>query len=116
MNRIGPSTHCAVCGMNIRARLNACALVRLRAEFARMMANGICDDCQSDRLEAAMEFENACAEVRLVTHMGAGWDHTVPPRIHPVLSQALMRRNRADKRCVRLKMWPADWLVREETK
>jgi hypothetical protein len=105
MNRIEPSPRCLVCGMNIRARLLACDLVRLRAEFARMMANGICDDCQSDRMEAAQEYENAVAEIRLVTFMGAGWSSTRPPEMHPALAQAVKRRNAAAAWCVRLKMW-----------
>jgi hypothetical protein len=101
--------------MNIRARLLACELVRLRAEFARMVANGICDDCQSNRMEAAQEYENAVAQVRLVAAMGGRWSNTRPPVIHPALAEAVQRRNAADAWCVRLKMWPADRPHREET-
>lgn len=107
MNRLQPSDRCRICGVNLRARLNRTTLIRLRAEFARMIVNGMCDNCQSDRLEAALEFENATAEARLAIDLGAGWSKRRPPKVHPVLQQAMARRNAADARCVRLKMWPA---------
>lgn len=114
-----PSGVCRVCGMNIRRRLANTELVRLRAEFARMMANGICDDCQSNRMEAAMEYENAAAELRLVTFCGAGWSKSRPPKLHPALRQSMRRVAAADAWCVRLKMWqPAArplFGMREET-
>jgi hypothetical protein len=106
MNRLEPADRCRVCGMNIRARLLATTLIRLRAEFARMIDNGMCDNCQSDRLEAALEFENSAAEIRLAVYLGAGWSQAKPPVLHPALQQAMRRRNRADAWCVRLKMWP----------
>jgi hypothetical protein len=115
MNRLDASPYCRCCGMDLRARLANTDLVRLRAEFARMIANGMCDNCQSDRLEAALEYEAAVNEVSLVTYLGGGWTRDRPPRLHPALSQAKRRLNAADARCVRLRMWP-EWSRREETK
>lgn len=108
MNRLEPSSYCGICGMDMRARLMNTEMVRLRAEWARMLANGMCDNCQSDRLEAALEYEAAVNDLSLVTYLGGGWSRSRPPRLHPVLSQAKHRLNTADARCVRLRMWPED--------
>jgi hypothetical protein len=106
VNRLAPSSVCRVCGMNLRRRLDRSDLVLMRMNFARMIANGMCDGCQFDRLEAAMEYENAAAEVRMVTALGAGWSRSKPPVIRPELAQARKRARAADAWCVRLKMWP----------
>lgn len=105
MNRLTTSPSCGICGRDLHARWLAASLVRMRAEWARMMATGMCDDRQSDRMEAALEFEASINELALVRYCGAAWSHHRPPRIHPVLTQARRRLRVADARCVRLKMW-----------
>lgn len=106
MNRLEPAPYCRICGMDLNERLRRCELVRLRAEFARMIGNGMCDNCQSERLEAAMEYEAAINQMQLAQTLGAGWSNSRPPRIHPALAQAKSRLNAADAWCVRLRMWP----------
>lgn len=114
MNKLEPSPTCRICGFNLRGNWNIATLVRMRIEWNRMMSNGMCDNCQHDRLNAAIEYEAAVGDVRLVTSMGARWSSHRPPRLHPALLRASHRLSRAVTRCEELMMWPADRPVREE--
>ena len=115
MNQLGPSATCRICGTDLRRLWDEATLVRMRVEWNRMMANGMCDACQVARLAAAIEYENALAEIRLVMDLGASWLRLRPTRIHPALRYARYRLRRADEQGVRLKMWPATRPAREET-
>lgn len=116
MNKLGPSRICRICGKDIRRLWGEALLVRLRVELNRMMANGMCDDCQNARLAAAIEYENALAEIRLVMDLGGSWSRRRPPTVHPALRYARFRRDKAEAQCVALKMWPAARPAREEKK
>lgn len=116
VNKLEPSARCRVCGLDIRAQWNVTTLARMRVEWSRMMANGMDDRCQVARFEAAVEYENAMAELRLVMDLGASWTRKRPPSQHPALRLARWRLQEATRRCEELKMWPADRPVREETK
>lgn len=116
MNKVRPSARCLVCGTNLRRLWDVETLARMRVEWNRMMANGICDNCQRDRFQAAIEYERAQDYLRLVLHLGATWKRSRPTRMHPELRYAFWRRRAATNRCVALKMWPAGRPVREGKK
>lgn len=110
MNRSGHSRTCQVCLSDLIGAWKEAIRVAERAELSRQMDNGVCDPCARGRYAAAVEFENAAADVRLTTYLGARWvpaGGRRPPRAHPVLEQAVLRLEFAERECVRLKMWPA---------
>lgn len=113
MNKLEPSATCRICGFDISRNWNVATLVRMRIEWNRMMANGMDDNCQRARFEAAIEYENAAAELRLVMELGADWTRKRATSAHPALRYARWRLRKAEAECVRLKMWPATRPARE---
>lgn len=107
MNRLPAARFCAVCRLDLFVPWREATTHRVKLHWNRQMANGLCDDCQRDRYDAAVEYEGAIAEMRLVGALGATWSKSKPPILHPALRQAMQRLGAADARCVRLKMWPA---------
>jgi len=85
-------------------QLLAAPTVAERHDLSRQIDNGLCDGCQRERQAAAVEYEQAADEMRMVTYCGAGWNGR--GAAHHALTQALKRGEAANARCVELKMWP----------
>ena len=104
---MGRSSTCRLCATDLAALLAATRTVLEHKSISRQVASGLCDTCSRLRLAAAVEFERASHDVRMLAAMGAGWLHTRPPRPIPVLARAMGRLQAAEQECVRLRMWPA---------
>ena len=107
MNRLDSSTVCRVCGLDMAKRKWRCGDPEMARQWDRMIDNGVCDDCQSDRMEAVQEYIAAADEVRLIAAMAGGCIPSRPTWGHlsPLYRQARERLDRATAWCVRLKMW-----------
>lgn len=102
-----PANVCWICGLDLKAlQYNSTAAERLSLD--RQIGNGMCDSCQRLRQAAAVEYEAACAEVRMMQSLGADRFVSFHRNFHPAMRQALNRVETADRRAVALKMWPAD--------
>lgn len=111
MNRLKSSGECRICrtwleGLWARATSDA-----ERASVARQMDNGMCDACQCLRLAAAIEYERASYEIRLLHALGARFirHRSIGSE---AIRQAQSRIERANDQCVALKMWPSDRAAR----
>ncbi len=114
MNRIRPSTHCLVCGIDLLKRWISIRMLRATADLAWMTNSGICDHCSRARQSAAVEFLRAADEVRTWMHLGAAWEGRGKP--NQALGAAFRRLQSAERRCVQLKMWPAKRSTRRPTR
>jgi hypothetical protein len=105
VNKIRWSTDCLVCGKDMRWSGPPMA----RSERMRQIENGICDPCQRARYAAALEYERAVSEVRMLSDFGAVLGNRTHgmTRNNQILYQATHRLRAADAECVRLGMWPA---------
>jgi hypothetical protein len=103
---MGRSPNCRVCSVVLIAMHITSGTVAEHESISRQIGNGICDACSRLRHLAAVEFERASHDVRMLAAMGAGWLHTRPPRPIPVLARAMGRLQAAEQECVRLRMWP----------
>lgn len=105
MNRLPAQDTCHVCGTDLAAAFRAAGKVAERHALSRQIFNGICDPCQRDRYDAAVQYERAAHSVRLAIMLGA--PQSQQGAYHPAIQQALFRVESADLRCIKLKMWPA---------
>lgn len=108
MNRPRPGRYCFVCGQDITI-----LAISMRGEgedymaaMQRMTSSGVDDQCQRLRQQAAVDYIRACDHVREMASMGATMSSKLPHG--GMLAVAIDAIERADARCVALKMWPAD--------
>lgn len=105
MNHLKSSASCRVCRRWFEGDWAKAETVERRQNLDRQMWAGICDACQRDRWSAAVEYEGAAAEIRLLIHLGADIQSGKPPKFLPLFSKALDRAKAAEARCIRLGMW-----------
>lgn len=112
MNRLPPSYECRVCGVSLELADRETATDEERTTERRLVWNGMCDPCQRDRQAAALAYLNAAETVRLAVRMFADAGQPLPSGQlrNNFLLPMHDRLKAAERRCVELKMWPADRL------
>lgn len=104
MNRLSPSLTCGVCAFHFHRAWERETSEAVRDRLKLQAYNGICDPCQRERQDAALNFIRASDALR-VLHSVVGHANHGPAE--GVAFTMYLRVQMAEQRCVDLKMWPA---------